>query len=457
MPAGLVAAYGFNEGAGSTTADSSWNANTGTISGAAWAASGRYGGALSFNGTSSRVDINDANSLDLTSGLTIEAWVYPTALSGWRTVILKETSADLVYGLYAYDNAPRPAGYVYVGGNYFDAPGTTSIPLNAWTHLAATHDGATLRLFVNGNQVGSRTATGNITVSTGPLRIGGNLVWGEYFSGNIDEVRIYNRALSPAEIQTDMNTPVSGDTTPPTVPGTLTATPVSSTQINLSWVASTDNVGVTGYQVERCQGAGCSNFALVTSVTGTTYSNTGLTASTAYSYRVRAADAAGNISGYSNTASAITQASADTTPPTVTSVTPASGATGIDIGVNVTATFSEAMDPATIGSGTVELRDPSSALVSAVVTYNTSYADGHPRSSRVALAGASDLYGHRQGRHYRGEGCGGQCPGEQLHLVVYNGSGSRRVRSRPAGMRATCMCIAVAADLRKRFRACTRR
>ncbi len=58
-----------------------------------------------------------------------------------------------------------------------------------------------------------------------------------------------------------------GDTTPPSSPPNLTATAVSSTQINLSWTASTDNVGVTGYQIERCQGAGCSNFALLTTVT----------------------------------------------------------------------------------------------------------------------------------------------------------------------------------------------
>ena len=96
------------------------------------------------------------------------------------------------------------------------------------------------------------------------------------------------------------------DTTPPTAPAGLAATAVSSSQINLSWTASTDNVGVTGYHVERCQGAGCANFAQVGTATGTTFNNPGLTVSTSYSYRVRAADAAGNLSGYSNVASAAT-------------------------------------------------------------------------------------------------------------------------------------------------------
>jgi alpha-tubulin suppressor-like RCC1 family protein/chitodextrinase len=100
------------------------------------------------------------------------------------------------------------------------------------------------------------------------------------------------------------------DTTPPTAPSNLTATAGSISQINLSWTAATDNVGVTGYRIERCQGAGCSNFAQVgTAGAGaTTFADSGLTAQTNYSYRVRAVDAAGNLGAYSNTASASTPA-----------------------------------------------------------------------------------------------------------------------------------------------------
>jgi chitodextrinase len=98
------------------------------------------------------------------------------------------------------------------------------------------------------------------------------------------------------------------DTTPPTAPSNLTATAASSSQINLAWTASTDNVGVTGYRVERCQSAGCNNFAQIAAPTATTFNDTGLTASTSYSYRVRATDAADNLSAYSNVASATTSA-----------------------------------------------------------------------------------------------------------------------------------------------------
>src|SRR5256884_9461182 len=106
------------------------------------------------------------------------------------------------------------------------------------------------------------------------------------------------------------------DTIAPTAPASLTATVASDTQINLAWMASTDNVGVTGYVVERCTGAACSNFAQISTPAGTTFSDMGLAGSTFYSYRVRATDAAGNLSAYSSTASTSTPAPPDTTPPT---------------------------------------------------------------------------------------------------------------------------------------------
>ena len=120
----------------------------------------------------------------------------------------------------------------------------------------------------------------------------------------------------------------AADTTPPTAPSSLTAAAVSGTRINLTWTASTDNVGVTGYRVERCRGVGCTNFAQVTTVTGTTYGNTGLTQATSYSYRVRAGDAAGNLSSYSNIASATTR---DTTRPTVSAFTIPATATTLTV------------------------------------------------------------------------------------------------------------------------------
>jgi hypothetical protein len=75
--------------------------------------------------------------------------------------------------------------------------------------VATTYDGATQRLFVNGVEVASRPQTGPIAVGAGVLRIGGNNSWtGEFFQGEIDDVRVYNRALSQPEIEADMNIPI---------------------------------------------------------------------------------------------------------------------------------------------------------------------------------------------------------------------------------------------------------
>jgi hypothetical protein len=207
---GLVAAYSFDEGAGSTVTDMSGNGHTGTINGAVWVTGGRFGQALSFDGTNDWVTVDDANDLDLTTGMTVSAWVNPTVSTKWRTVILKEQTNGLAYALYGNDNSPRPAAYVNTGRNDLAARGVAALPTNTWTHLSATYDGASLRLYVNGVQVGSRSVSGAIVASSSPLRIGGNAVWGdEFFAGLIDEVRIYDRALSASEIQSDRDTPVS--------------------------------------------------------------------------------------------------------------------------------------------------------------------------------------------------------------------------------------------------------
>ncbi len=136
-------------------------------------------------------------------------------------------------------------------------------------------------------------------------------------AGLIDEVRVYNVALTAAQIQTDQTTPITPtgpDTTPPSAPASLTATAINGGEIDLSWPAATDNVGVTGYQVERCQGASCSTFAQIATPSATSYKDTGVTAGNTYNYRVRATDAAGNLGNYSPTANATTPAP-DTTPP----------------------------------------------------------------------------------------------------------------------------------------------
>ncbi|GAB3257234.1 fibronectin type III domain-containing protein [Nocardioides dilutus] len=316
-PAGLVGAWAFNEGTGTTTADASGRGNQGTLVGATWTTQGRYGGALSFDGSSSLVRVADSASLDLSTAMTLSAWIMPTAnQSGWRTIMQRQTDAYFLNA--SYDGgALRPAGGGTFGSTTSYVGGPTASPLDAWTHVALTYDGAVLRLFVNGTQVATRATTGTIQATDNPLWIGGNNPYGEYFTGRIDEVRVYNRALTETDIQADMSSgilPAAGDTSPPTAPTGLSAS-AGPGQVNLTWTASTDNVGVSGYRVERCQGAGCTSFAPVGTPSAAGYSDTGLAPSTTYRYQVRAVDAAGNLSAYSSIATATTPDAADTTAP----------------------------------------------------------------------------------------------------------------------------------------------
>lgn len=248
---GPIAAYSFNDNSGTTAADASGNGRDAAISGATWTAAGRFNGALAFDGVDDWVTVPEDPALNLTTGMTVEAWVYPTALSGYRSVVLREVPGGLAYGLYANDDAPRPAIWIKADGTDVEAAWTSPLSLDNWAHLAATYDGTTLRLFLNGTPVGSYAVSTTLSDASGVLRFGGNAVWGEYFSGRLDEIRIYDRALSVAEILTDVSTAIpalpGSDTTPPSVSLTAPAAGTVSGTITIKASAS-DDVGVVGVQ-----------------------------------------------------------------------------------------------------------------------------------------------------------------------------------------------------------------
>ena len=242
---GLVAAFAFSAGAGSTAVDSSGTGNTGSLVGATWTTAGRYGNGLAFD-ESGRVDVPDAPSLDLTTGMTLEAWVFPTELGDtWRDVVYKGNDAY-------YLEASAPGGPPVAGGTFAGSPvgAGSRIPLNTWSHLAATYDGSSLRIYVNGAIAGTKQVSTPIATTNNALSIGGDAIYGQDFVGRIDEVRVYNVALAAAQIQADMNTPIEPgpDTTPPTV--SMTAPPTGESVSHVVALAATasDDVGVQAVQ-----------------------------------------------------------------------------------------------------------------------------------------------------------------------------------------------------------------
>jgi len=123
--------------------------------------------------------------------------------------MLKEATGGLAYALYGNTSTTRPAGFLNIASD-LDVTGPAALALNAWSHLAMTFDGTTMRLYVNGTQVATRAASGSARSSTAPLRFGGNTVWAEWFTGRLDELRVYDRVLTAADVQADMSRPITG-------------------------------------------------------------------------------------------------------------------------------------------------------------------------------------------------------------------------------------------------------
>jgi hypothetical protein len=320
---GLVAAYGFEAGSGGLAADASGNRNDGTIAHAAWTTSGAFGNALRLDGSGPGVVVHDGPSLHLRHAMTLEAWVKPSTVSdAWRDVIYKADDNYFLEATSTQGGVPA-AGGVFGGGDGNKVFGRAPLSTSTWAYLAATYDGSALRLYVDGNEVSSVPETGTIKSSAKPLEIGGDDTYGQYFQGLVDEVRVYDVARTAAEIRTDMTTPVvqgtSGDVEPPSAPGTLSATAVGSSEVDLSWGAATDESAVI-YDLERCQGSGCTDFASLATTATTSYRDTSVAADSTYVYRVRAIDASGNIGPYSNAA------------PVTTPVPPAQGPGPIAVG-----------------------------------------------------------------------------------------------------------------------------
>ncbi|MFA5794136.1 MAG: fibronectin type III domain-containing protein [Candidatus Brocadiia bacterium] len=203
----LIGSWHFSENGGSNTADMSGNGNSASLYGPA-RVTGKFGNGLSFNGINDCVAVPDLSTLDIiTSTLTIEAWVYPTA-NGTSAVIL---SKDLSYEIVLDNGVFKASVETSAPGNWARG-GNQAVPLNQWSHLVFVHNDTSWKFYRNGAEVESiapgGSQAGNITPSDRQLGIGGRdngSGWDSFFAGIIDEVRVYNRALSGTEISTRYN------------------------------------------------------------------------------------------------------------------------------------------------------------------------------------------------------------------------------------------------------------
>lgn len=256
---GLVLAYSFDEGAGTQVADASGSGNTGTIKSARWTTSGKFGKALNFDGRRAMVVVPDSASLRLSMGMTLAAWVRPANVTtNWRDLIVK---GDDEYALFASSSNGVPAAGLRAGGAgaksvIFD---TSALPANVWSHVAATYDGSNLRLYRNGVQV-SVTAVGGgpMQTGTGALQIGGDALYGRFFKGGLDELRVYNRALSDAEIGQDMSVSVATANAPATLLGEKIASSTFTAQPGVAYaipVTAAKSGVITGASVLIGDGA----------------------------------------------------------------------------------------------------------------------------------------------------------------------------------------------------------
>jgi hypothetical protein len=323
----LVAAYAFDEGSGAVAGDASGGGHAGTIAGATWV-SGRHGTALSFNGTNASVDLGALGTF-YQGGFTLEAWVQKESATRNDVAIVGTWNSSGGPMLWVDHVATRYQLTMNTSlASYLDS-GRTPIA-GEWQHLAATFDGTTARFYVDGVEVASRTVSVGIG-SSDNWRIGAyGISPGGFFDGLIDDVRIYNGALTAAQVQEDMNQGVTPfvpppDTTPPSAPGTLLANSLLPNQVSLSWGGASDDVGVVKYNVHRWTTSSFtpSEANRIAQPTGTSYTDSGLAAGTYY-YKVTGEDAAGNIGPASNEASA-TAFAPDTSPPTVAITAPAAG------------------------------------------------------------------------------------------------------------------------------------
>lgn len=237
---GLVGWWRFDEGNGGVVKDSSGYGNDGIIYGASWVG-GKYGEALNFDGIDDRVEVLASSSLQISDAITIAAWVKKDTNINYMGILEKANA----YFLVGRNSAPNGfySRLTDVDGGKTYAFMQSDIAVEQWAHLVVTWTrGDNLNIYYNGdlNGVSIGVLDKNLQTNDNKILIGYSVAGNAYFDGIIDEVRIYNRALSATEIQ---DTYLEG----PNFSSRLVAKiPKGSTQViaTLSW-QGIENINMT--------------------------------------------------------------------------------------------------------------------------------------------------------------------------------------------------------------------
>ena len=196
----MLGYWKLDDASGSTASDSSGAGNNGTLNnGATWTA-GRIAGGLLLDGISQYVSVPHSSNLSLTQQITLAAWVKSSDLGGRRIAISKGTTGNnFNYWLGTLGNEVT-FGFNNGSSQEFSTTGA-SLVTNNWRHLAATFDNATdqVHVYLNGMEVLSTTTTATPSINSESLTIGKDAA-GDYWFGSLDDVRVYNRVLCPAEV-----------------------------------------------------------------------------------------------------------------------------------------------------------------------------------------------------------------------------------------------------------------
>ena len=204
----LVGNWRMNEGSGPTLVDNSGFGNNAQIFGSPSWSAGVAGSQLNLSGTSQYGSVPDASSLDITTSITMAAWIRPQVMKSQR-ILQKGTDVD-GYLLNLLSTGKVSIEFNQISSSAYKLNSSALYPTNGttWMHVAATYNGTTIKMYINGVENKSLNVTpAPINTNNLPLMIGSKNDGGSSFSGGLDDVRVYNYALSASEVLDLYNNP----------------------------------------------------------------------------------------------------------------------------------------------------------------------------------------------------------------------------------------------------------